>query len=60
MKTEEEKSALANIASLKKKLLMIRIKASCGETIDVKDFKNTKKEVARLFTKINNKKVIAQ
>jgi len=59
MKKDEQKSALANIASLKKELLMMRIKASSGETIVAKDYKNKRKEVARLFTKINNKKVAA-
>jgi ribosomal protein L29 len=54
MKTEE-KSVLASIAGLKKELLMMRIKASSGETIPVKDYKNKKKDVARLFTKINKK-----
>jgi ribosomal protein L29 len=59
MKKEDKKSALANIAELKKELLMLRVKASSGETIVAKDYKNKKKEVARLFTKINNKKVAA-
>lgn len=53
MKIEEKKSILANIANLKKELMMIRIKVSSGETIVVKDYKNKKKEVARLFTKLN-------
>jgi len=44
---------LANIASLKKELMMMRVKASSGETIPVKDYKIKKKEVARLFTKLN-------
>ena len=35
---------------------MMRVKASSGETIVAKDYKNKRKEVARLFTKINNKK----
>lgn len=59
MKKEEKKSALASIAGLKKDLLMMRIKASSGETISAKDYKNKKKEVARLFTQINNKKAAA-
>jgi ribosomal protein L29 len=52
---KEDKSVLASIASLKKELLMMRIKASSGESIPVKDYKNKKKDVARLFTKINKK-----
>lgn len=59
MKKEENKSTLANIASLKKELLMMRIKASSGETIVAKDYKNKRKEVARLFTQINKKKAAA-
>lgn len=59
MKKEEKKSTLASIASLKKELLMMRIKASSGETITAKDYKHKRKEVARLFTQINNKKVAA-
>lgn len=56
MKQEEKKSALANIASLKKELLMFRVRASSGEVILVNDYKEKKKEVARLFTKLNAKK----
>jgi ribosomal protein L29 len=59
MKKEDNKSTLANIAGLKKELLMMRIKASSGETIVAKDYKNKRKEVARLFTQINNKKAAA-
>lgn len=53
MEKKDKKSALADIANLKKELLMMRIKASSGETIVAKDYKNKKKEIARLFTKIN-------
>lgn len=59
MKKDEKNSILANIANLKKELLMMRVKVSSGESISVKDYKNKKKEVARLFTKINNKKAEA-
>ena len=54
---KEEKTTLLNIASLKKDLLMMRIKASSGEAIVIKDYKYKKKEVARLFTTLNNKKI---
>lgn len=54
MTMEEIQSILANIAILKKDLLMLRIKSSSGESITVKDYKNKKKEVARLFTKLNS------
>jgi ribosomal protein L29 len=52
-------TALLNIAVLKKELLMMRIKASSGEGISVKDYKQKKKEVARIFTTLNNKKIVA-
>ena len=54
-KDEDKKSILANIADLKKQLLMDRVKASSGDAIAVKDHRNKKKEVARLFTKLNKK-----
>jgi ribosomal protein L29 len=53
---EEKNSILSQIASFKRDLMMMRVKASSGEAVIVKDFKIKKKEVARLFTKINNKK----
>lgn len=56
MQQEEKKSALANIATLKKELMMMRIKSSSGEAIAAKDYKNKRKEVARLFTKLNSNK----
>lgn len=59
MKKEDNKSALANISNLKKELLMMRVKASSGETVPAKDYKNKRKEIARLFTQINNKKAAA-
>lgn len=54
MKKEEKQSLLTDISSLKKELLMMRIKASSGEAVVIKDYKNKKKEIARLFTKINS------
>ncbi len=56
MKKEEKQSFLTDISTLKKDLMMMRIKASSGEAVPVKDFKTKKKEIARLFTKMNNKK----
>lgn len=59
MKKDEKQSALAEIANLKKELLMMRIKASSGESVAAKDRRNKRKEIARLFTKINsNKKAV--
>jgi ribosomal protein L29 len=59
MTKEDKKSTLATIAILKKELLMMRVKSSSGETVSAKDYKGKRKEIARLFTKINNKKASA-
>ncbi len=56
MKKEEINSNLAEIAKLKKELMMMRIKASSSDSVIVKDFRNKRKQIARLFTAINNKK----
>lgn len=56
MKNEERKSVLVDVANLKKELLMMRVKASSGDSVVVKDYKNKKKEIARLFTKLNSNK----
>ena len=55
-KKEDTKSVLVNIANLKKELMMMRIKASSGDSVAVKDSKLKKKEIARLFTKLNSNK----
>ena len=59
MATEDKKSSLAQIASLKKELMLMRVKASAGETIVINDYRKKRKEVAKLFTQINKKKVEA-
>ena len=56
---KEQVATLQNIAVLKKELLMMRMKISSGEEVAVKNYKQKRKEVARLFTKLNNKKVAA-
>ena len=56
MKKEDAKKILADISNLKKELVLMKIKASSGETVPAKDYKNKKKEVARLFTQLNAKK----
>jgi ribosomal protein L29 len=50
-----EKDLREEILSSKKKLLSLRIKRSSGDLKDNSVFKKTKKRIARLFTKINNK-----
>jgi ribosomal protein L29 len=57
MKKEELNSILSEIASMKKELLISRIKASSGESPKSNDYKEKKKKIARLFTKINDKKL---
>ena len=39
---------------------MMRVKASSGESVIAKDFKIKKREIARLFTKINSNKKAAK
>ena len=60
MKKEEKSSALAEIATIKKDLMMMRIKSSSGELVVAKEYKNKKKAIARLFTKINSNKKVAK
>ncbi len=52
---EEKKSILADVAKLKKDLMMLRIKGSSGDAINLKDYRIKKKEIARLLTKVNDK-----
>jgi len=56
MTQEEKKSLLLNIASLKKELLIARLKISMKDSVVIKDYRQKKKEVARLFTKLNSVK----
>jgi ribosomal protein L29 len=56
MKKEEKSSILSEISIIKKDLLMFRIKSSSGEVPKGKEYKEKKKAVARLFTKINDPK----
>ncbi|MBR2141573.1 MAG: 50S ribosomal protein L29 [Rickettsiales bacterium] len=51
-----EKENLKNeVLKSKKKLLSLRIKKSSGDVKDTSVFKKTRKDIARLFTKMNNK-----
>lgn len=52
---EEKKSILADVAKIKQELMMLRIKASSGDAINLKDYRVKKKEIARLLTKVNDK-----
>ncbi len=55
--SEEKKSLLENIRSKKRSLLVMKLKLASGESISLKDIRSAKKEVARLFTKLNAVKV---
>lgn len=48
-----DKEIKKEILDSKKKLLSLRIKKSSGEVQDTSLFKKTKKNIARLFTKLN-------
>jgi ribosomal protein L29 len=56
MKKEEKLPFLIKIVELKKELTMLRIKSSSGETIPFQKAKSIKKEIARIYTKLNSKK----
>jgi ribosomal protein L29 len=49
------KEEIKEVVGLKKRLLSLRIKKSSGEVQDTSVFKKTRKDIARLFTKINKK-----
>lgn len=52
---EEKKSIISDVAKIKQELMMLRIKASSGDAIDLKTYRVKKKEIARLLTKVNAK-----
>jgi len=56
VKVEKEIDLKDKIISSKKELFSLRIKHSNGELKDCSKMKKLKKEIARLFTKLNLKK----
>ena len=56
MKKEEKASALTKIVELKKELTTLRIKTSSGESVPNNKAKLLRKEIARIYTKINRNK----
>ncbi len=52
---EEKNSILADVANIKKELMMLRVKASSGDAINLKDYREKRKKIARLLTKVNDK-----
>ena len=53
---QDKKSMLQNIYNLKSELLKMRIKKTSGDQINPNDIRSKKKEIARIFTKLNTKK----
>lgn len=56
MKKEDKVENLTKIVELKKELLGLRVKISMGETIQSNKAKSIKKEIARIYTKLNSNK----
>jgi ribosomal protein L29 len=56
MKLEEKNSIIEEIYTKKRDLLVMRIKLSAGESVMLKEMRQLKKDIARLFTKLNNVK----
>ena len=56
MKKEEKVENLTKIVELKKELLSLRVKISMGETIPSGKIKSIRKEIARIYTKLNSNK----
>ncbi len=55
MTTIDPKSIKEEISAKKRQLLVMKIKLSAGEGIMLKEMRKIKKDIARLFTKLNNK-----
>lgn len=55
--SENKKSLLEDIKLKKRELLVKKLKISTGESISLKDIRGLKKEIARLFTKLNAVKI---
>ena len=51
----DKKSMISEIYILKKELLLLRIKITSVDKINLKDYREKKKKVAVIFTKLNKK-----
>ena len=51
----DPKSVLAQIAEKKKQIALLKIRRSSGDAVSLKDLRSLKKDIARLFTKLNQK-----
>jgi len=49
-----KKSVIDEISSKKRELLLMKVKLTSGDSISLKDLRKNKKEIARLFTKLND------
>ena len=49
-----KKSIISEIFTKKRELLLMKVKLTSGDSISLKDLKKNKKEIARLFTKLND------
>ena len=55
MTQQDKKSMLQDIYNLKNTLLKIRIRRASGDRVNIKESKELKKKIARIFTKLNKK-----
>ena len=53
--SEERKSLLEDVKLKKRALTILKLKLSAGENVGIKNIRNTRKEIARLLTKLNKK-----
>ena len=51
----DKKSTISEIYNLKKELLLLRLKITSGDKINLKDYREKKKKIAVFFTKLNKK-----
>jgi len=49
-----KKSIIGEISSKKRELLLMKVKLTSGDSISLKELRKNKKEIARLFTKLND------
>jgi len=55
MNNIDKKSMLSEIFNLKKDLLMLRLRITSGDKINLKEYREKKKKIAVIFTTINKK-----
>jgi ribosomal protein L29 len=51
--SEDKKSLLESIRLKKRNFIVMKLKIATGEAVAIKDIRNSRKEIARLFTKLN-------